>query len=149
VTIVAYRDGVLASDSRVTINDFIDSDTCKKIYRLSDGSLLGLAGNHGTAFVLENLLREWVKSNKGRLPPGPFKKVEAIFVRPDKTVWVYGAGWEKWGYKTPVAIGNGMLVATGAMDTGATAKEAVKATIKRNIYCGGRVQVLKLKPKGK
>ena len=47
---------------------------------------------------------------------------------------------------TPYAIGSGASYALGAMDAGATAKEAVKIA-SRDVYTGGIIRTHKLKGK--
>ena len=44
----------------------------------------------------------------------------------------------------PDAIGSGSAYALAAMDMGASAEEAVRAAMKRDIYTGGRVRVLRV-----
>jgi ATP-dependent protease HslVU (ClpYQ) peptidase subunit len=44
MTTIAYRDGELATDSRITAGDMIVSDKRRKVHRLRDGSLVAWAG---------------------------------------------------------------------------------------------------------
>jgi len=146
MTVIAYRDGVLASDSRITSGkDFLEGDSCTKIYRLSDGSVVGLAGDNHNGLLLLEALREASTGDIRTLPKGPFKKAEALLVSPRRKVFMYSGGWyddkHMQGY---YAIGSGSIVALGAMDAGATAVEAVKIGIKRSVFCGGRVQKLEI-----
>lgn len=43
------------------------------------------------------------------------------------------------------AVGSGTPYASTALDMGATAKEAVRAAFKRDLYSGGKVKTLKIK----
>src|SRR3990167_8012314 len=94
MTVIAYRKGIMAADSRCSDGPYVDSDTDKKIFRLSDGSLLGLSGNLVNGLALLARLKEAIKKpGQKNLPPGPFKNVEAILVR-GKQLFFYGKGWE-------------------------------------------------------
>lgn len=43
------------------------------------------------------------------------------------------------------SVGSGMFLALGAMDTGATASQAVKVAIKYDLFCGGQVKKIIIK----
>jgi ATP-dependent protease HslVU (ClpYQ) peptidase subunit len=139
MTTLAYRDGELATDSRITSGDMIISDTRKKVHRLRDGSILAWSGSVQQA---ELLLRAMRKTGT-KIPK--LDDISALHLRTDGTLWEYeGEAWVKQdpGY---YATGSGSAYAFAAMDAGASAKEAVRIAIKRDAASGGRVQSLKLK----
>jgi 20S proteasome alpha/beta subunit len=138
MTTIAYRDGELAADSRVTDGDMIVSDARKKVHRLKDGSVVAWSGSVQDA---ERLLRAMRKS----APTPQLEEISALHLRTDGSLWEYeGEAWVKQdpGY---FATGSGSPYAFAAMDAGASAKEAVRIAIKRDAGSGGRVQSLKLK----
>lgn len=139
MTTLAYRDGELATDSRITAGDMIVSDRRKKVHRLRDGSILAWSGSVQQAELLLRAMRK-----KGAKIP-QLTEISALHLRTDGTLWEYeGEAWVKQdpGY---YATGSGQAYAFAAMDAGASAKEAVRIAIKRDAASGGRVQSLKLK----
>lgn len=137
MTTLAYRDGELATDSRVTAGDMIVSDNRKKVHRLKDGSIVAWSGSVQDA---ERLLRAM---RRGATIP-KLDEISALHLKTDGSLYEYeGAVWVKQdpGY---YATGSGMPYAFAAMDAGASAKEAIRIAIKRDANSGGRVQSLKL-----
>src|SRR5690349_14884757 len=117
MTTIAYRDGELAADSRVTAGDMIVSDKRKKVHRLKDGSLVAWSGSVQDA---ERLLRAM---RKGMALP-KLDDISALHLKTDGTLYEYeGAVWVKQdpGY---YATGSGSPYALAAMDAGAGAKDA-------------------------
>ena len=150
MTTIAYRDGVIASDSRTTVKSFIDSDNVKKLFKLPDGAVVGMAGGWEAGMILYNELKKSVHASKNAKSvklPTVRGKYSAILVTPAGDSWFnYQGEWtnlKEFGYDY-FAIGSGADVATAAMDANATAKEAVAIGIKRDIYSGGKVQSYKV-----
>lgn len=141
MTTIAYRDGVIASDSRSTMRSLIDTDDCKKLFELEDGSVIGMAGDWTAGLVLMERVQA-TGTGIDKLPRGKLK-CTAILVKPDKHALMYEDGlWydlDEWGYPY-FAIGSGLGFALSAMDAGAGAEEAVEICIRRDIYSGGAVQ---------
>ena len=138
MTIIAYRDSVLAADTLWVGNDTRDGYG-PKIERA--GSLL--VGCSGSVPVSLRF-RAWVAAG--------FDGVNPLEETPDGNgivVWQGGVvGWCSRG-SWPVsegfyAIGSGCEFATGAMEMGATAEEAVQVAIKHSTSCGGPINVLRL-----
>jgi ATP-dependent protease HslVU (ClpYQ) peptidase subunit len=139
MTTLAYRDGALATDSRVTAGDMIVSDRRKKVHRLRDGSIVAWSGSVQQAELLLRAMRK-----KGVQSP-KLTEIAALHLRADGSLWEYeGEAWVKQdpGY---YATGSGSPYAFAAMDAGASAKDAVRIAIKRDANSGGKVQSLKLK----
>lgn len=143
MTIIVYRDGILASDTLIT-----DPDTnsrqgySKKIIKAKDGALAGASGD--AEYCCDFL--EWAKTDRATPPPKDKTKGynSAILILPNGEIHSYYGQkhdimMDKW-----IAIGAGQFVAQGALYMGATAREAVKAAIKYNTLCGGKVLTLKL-----
>lgn len=157
MTIIVFRSGIMASDGRVSEDSSIFTNRHQKIHRLKSGGLVGVAGDADTTDLV-NLL------NSLRKPLPTHKQLcsleyefDAIYVKPDKTVWVLQSGRDKdtqkyvagiFEIKEPfVAVGSGKELAIGALDRGATAEQAVKTAIKFDTSCGGPIQVFSLESK--
>lgn len=144
MTTIAYRDGVLAGDGRETCqNDEHSSwykitDSCVKVFKLKDGRLFGAA--HGSEDC-ERLHRSLVD----KTPPPKLEDVEGIMIDLRGRIWRYeGNIWVH--VKTKYySTGSGSIHAMTAMDCGATAIEAVKAGIKRDLWSGGKVTAVRLR----
>jgi ATP-dependent protease HslVU (ClpYQ) peptidase subunit len=140
MTTLAYRDGELACDSRVTAGDMIVSDKRRKVHRLRDGSIVAWSGSVQDAELLLQAMRKTAKVTHPKL-----QEISALHLRTDGSLWEYeGEAWVKQdpGY---YATGSGSPYAFAAMDAGASAREAIRIAIKRDANSGGKVQSLKLK----
>lgn len=139
MTTIAYRDGILAADGRVTAGGLILTDQCKKITRLSDGSLFALCGDD----LLEERLIEWLENCETSAPPQG-KDFTAVLVETDGSLKVFtgqGDRFVPYQFDRFCAFGSGEDFAYGAMEMGATAELAVRAAIARNYLSGGSIQV--------
>lgn len=140
MTTIAYRDGVLASDSLVTLGNTKVHGSYQKIRRIGD-HLLGTAGSVAACqqFI------DWVKSGNDEDPP-PKGEYSALIIDPRGRVREMENG-----SVLPVprgakffAIGSGAPYALAAMYAGATATEAVKIAAKIDTSTGLPVKTLKL-----
>ena len=137
MTTIAYRDGILAADTLLTIGN-LRSGTIDKIGRTENGGLWGVSGSaQGIGSC-----QEWLKRRKGNPPKfdGCF-----ILIEPD-------GSWREWwgdGWISPTdpqaAWGSGEAIARGAMFAGASAPVAVAAAIELDTLSGGDVVVLHLR----
>ena len=140
MTTIAFRDGILAADSRETDESITLNNTCKKVFKLKDGSLFGGAGKAEDVSRLESALK------KGFSLP-TLDEVSGLLIDTKGRIWLYeGNIWQRVKSKY-YAIGSGNAFALAAMDAGATAIEAVRIGIKRDPYSGGRVSSVKLSSK--
>ena len=140
MTTIAYKDGIVAVDSRMTQNGIIINDDFNKII-VREGATFAFSG-HPVDFELaiEAFLSNYKTEN---LIIGGI-----VFYLGD--VYIIGCDeeegfWkEKFDANTPYASGSGKTYALTAMDMGASAKEAVKMAIKRDVYSGGKIKTAKL-----
>lgn len=144
MTVIAYRNGIMASDSRLTNGDQIVPGGYSKIRRLEDGTLIGGCGD----VVAIEALFEWAVGDRKVKPPKVCRDADMIMVSPDGTITQMEGRYpysvrDTGGY---YAQGSGGDVALGAMHHGASAVDAVKAAIAHNAACGGEVQMLPLEP---
>lgn len=145
MSIVAYRDGVIASDGRMTISDLIISDGFPKVAKIG-GAIGGFVGD---AEHVAELLR-WF-NNGANLQDIPKNKGSGIVVfdrtlKKKKAVQIIQV--EEGGYFEVrdhyYARGSGREVALGAMWMGASAEDAVNASIACVNTTGGQIFVEEL-----
>lgn len=130
MTTIAWRDGVLASDSQATGGNV--KSRCAKLFQLGDGRIVGIAGDYarGCAFVEALKRGEPIKTN--------MKGVCALVLAGDGTVTEYDDS----PHPMPVidsfyAIGSGRMAAMAAMTCGKSALEAVHVAAEIDCYTSG------------
>lgn len=136
MTVVAYRDGVLAADSLSTCYGSRASAVLK-IERVGTW-LIGGAGMLGVLVPL----RRWVEAGAKLDDPIDFGKIEdSVGMLIDASGELFyaspGDGWLVHNSAEFKAIGSGSDVALGAMYVGASAIEAVSAAKAIETSCGG------------
>ena len=140
MTIVAYRNGVMASDSLMT-NGGTRSAFMQKLFRIDD-CLIGVSGECAPVMRFIEQFDLDKMSKLSNIVTGMY----ALIVKGRK-VYMYDDG-----SMIPidpatqyVAIGSGAPFALGAMAIGAGPVRAVRAAIKHDIQCGGKIQIEELK----
>ena len=136
MTTIAYKNGVIAYDSRQTRNDRIVSDNASKCQVVS-----------GVSFFLSGAVcdeKALIAAYFGTPSPVP---VECSgYVVDDGNLMMVGHDdktgiWkQELELSNPDAIGSGASYALAAMDMGASAEGAVRAAMKRDIYTGGTIR---------
>src|SRR5690242_20657946 len=159
MTTIAYKNGVIAADSRVTVESegggARNFDT-KKLFRKTvqiDGQptdvILATAGESapGSLFV-----EAWGTGKS-------LAEIRELFAysEPDFTILVVSPKGlfevDRWCVLEPVyepfyAIGSGSKIAMGAMEAGASAQKAVEIACKRDPFTALPVVTMRLKPNG-
>lgn len=159
MTVVAYRGGVMAADSRSTDAESGHHVTvCDKVFRLSNGAILGCAGDDDDRDIQEMLTKATPSRMPSRkalaetemdfagimvFPNGRVFRVEVEY-DDDKTTW----GASVFEIKDTIcAVGTGAELAVGAMEAGATPEEAVVIACRRDVaHCALPVQSITLTP---
>jgi 20S proteasome alpha/beta subunit len=143
VTTVAYRDGVLAADRRVTQGDRIMQYRYQKVYKNQHGWLYGACGKVAD---MERFF-EWADPFDGAPggEPPPKGEFEGLMVSPKGAVFEVEDGtW--WRAKTKLhAVGSGASAALGALHAGADALTAVKIAQLIDSASGGGVDFVTIK----
>ena len=156
MTTIAYRDGVLAADSRVTVDNGSGArmHTCRKLFRkrVTEGKkqfevIIATAGESSPGMVFV----DWYGS--GKPVPEIFLHIDADFtclVLTPKGLFEYdtfcrGEEIEEDFY----AIGSGAMAALAAMHCGKSALDAVRIAARVDTYTGGRVVSESLAPRKK
>ncbi|WP_316200933.1 MULTISPECIES: hypothetical protein [unclassified Bradyrhizobium] len=122
MTTLAYRNGVLAADTRMIQGSAIIGNVIK-IVRRDDGCMAGGAGD--CAWV-QGFHRWFLDGEQGDHPTVD-DHAKGMIVRPDKTVEMYEQGGMLKFKPAFAAMGSGKEFALGAMWMGATAEKAVRA----------------------
>lgn len=137
MTTIAFKDGILAADSRAIIGDiFVDND--KKIHE-SKGKYYAGSGASGEikAFI------EWKEVGVDEDDRPCVDSLSGLLVLNKNTFScdMYDCTGEKVieDIQGPMAIGSGMAAAMGAMYAGASAVEAVEIAKRLDINSGGNV----------
>lgn len=138
MTTIAYKDGVIAYDSRSTRGGMISSDSTNK--RLSvNGVNFFFAGS---VCDIDNLIKAYF---------GTGHEVANCTALVSDSEALFTIGFDEGEFfkqrediKSHTAIGSGTPFAIMAMDLGLGAIEAVKATAKRDINTGGRIRSFKI-----
>lgn len=138
MTVVVWRDGVMAADSGVFRSDQVVALT-RKIHRFENGALVGCSGNLSKVSTFIDWYAAGADPESRRMTGDP--GFEALVVTPDGRVRVYlSANEVEDRMEAPYfAIGSGAEVAFGALAHGASAIEAVEAAIKHHVFCVGPV----------
>lgn len=140
MTTIVYRDGVLAGDRLLSVGTVRDSYLRKVHKRRRDGALVGGAG---TSSQLQTAFNWFLSGEEGPRPSlGP---CELIIVRPDGVVEYHDRHgshrMDGWFF----AIGSGAEVAYGAMEMGATARQAVEIAARRDANTSPEMNWVKLR----
>lgn len=146
MTVIVYRDGVMAADRQSTIMGVRACEVTKVARRPSDGALIGVAGDAGLASAF---MRWFVAGEQGDRPAlhiaaDEHKTALAIIVRAGGAVEEHSVGgW------APVegafyAYGSGLEAAVAAMHMGADAARAVEIANIVTTGCGMGVDVVRL-----
>ncbi|MBZ9873080.1 hypothetical protein LB542_19725 [Mesorhizobium sp. BR1-1-9] len=131
MTTVAYRDGILAADSRGTCSGWIQPGRETKLFRLIDGRAAGVTGQ----WAIAAKLLKWIESDRSESQPEGDARVVVI----GKKIEVFEDGHSYIEAAKFMAWGSGMPPALGALHAGASAVEAVRIAGLVDTLTGGRV----------
>lgn len=141
MTIIAYKDGVLAADTQLEANR-VRSLGAKKIIKTKDGWLAGGNGQYSCI----NAFLTWADGERDtdELTGFDWENFQGVMISPEGKIYCYDDEFPYEHHGVFYASGIGSEIATGAFAMGATAKEAVKAAIDYHTGCGGKIVSLKL-----
>lgn len=147
MTTIAYRDGILAADSQITMGDTRYAQ-CSKLIKLPNGAL---AAGCGSAVQCARLLT-YMENNNGEWTDEVLRQCPdacILYVWPDGKVFVIEGG--KRGGSAPLkgtffAEGSGYVAALAAMKAGATAVRAIEIAAELDINTALPVESVKLEP---
>lgn len=137
MTVIVYRDGVIAADTAVWLGQVITSYT-KKIRRLSDGRLFAAAGGAGTIAACFAWLND-----EGERPDAEKDGRFGALVLGSDDLWLYNHRFQssRESLEGFSIVGAHHELLLGALAMGAPAEVAVRIAIKYGDSAGGEVQV--------
>jgi len=142
MTTIAYKDGVIAYDSRVTAGGQISSDRCNKRRRCGGVNFFIC----GATCEAETFILAYFGDDADRelqMEALVYDKEILYHVSiDDESVWK-----DVIDLTEPCAIGSGSPYAYTAMDLGLSAKQSVMMAKKRDSGTGGRIRTYQLKGK--
>ncbi|EXF95790.1 proteasome subunit beta [Pseudomonas fluorescens HK44] len=140
MTTIAYKDGVIAYDSRITSGTQISYDDYEKCVE-----------RDGVQFVITGHTSDYAKLTGAYFgEPATDISASAMAVE-DGQVWYIGHDDDTGIWKSIIladksyAIGSGSSHALTAMDMGASAYQAVEMAMKRDSCTGGKIRTLTVK----
>lgn len=136
MTTIAYKDGIIAYDSRMTCGSTVFSDNGEK--KAEDGSGLVIVFS-GPSFLIDEMISIWngAETNCSDFNAIAFSEGCFYLVCPGENGTITKTRIPEGDH---FAIGSGSDHAITAMDMGASAKEAVKIAAKRDVYTGGKIK---------
>lgn len=143
MTTIATDGRSMAGDGQREHRGTIVIRDAQKVRRLSDGRVVGTAGD--VAFGMAMI--EWLES--GGDPPSIPSDADAgtvLVLNTDGSAMMLDKYGKAMPVEVPCAIGSGMDLAVGAMEHGATPQEAVEIAARRDGGTGGKITALHLEP---
>lgn len=143
MTIVAYRDGMLAADSLETVGDVRSGDV-RKLYRVK-GAIVGFAGSRPAI----DAALAWMRGVGERPEDFGEDDFRALVVEPDGSAWELNHALKAWRLPGEfTAIGGAWRLGMGAMGFGASAVQAAQVAIDLCVNCGGPIRWITLDAEG-
>ena len=146
MTTLAYRAGVMASDSRAYAGNSLSIGNKPKIHRLKDGSIFAVSSR---VPGIDSVLREWVERGAvlALAPRVDTRTFTLLLVKPTGAVFY---AENEFTLSGPLqgeffAIGSGDNIALGAMAMGADAVRAVAIACELDVWTKGPIMTMKLK----
>lgn len=140
MTTIAYKDGVIAYDSRITSGSSIMYDDYEKCVEHNDAR-----------FVIAGHTSDYSKLTGAYFGEAATDINASAIVVEDGKLWVIGHDDDSGVWKSIIpadkayAIGSGSNHALTAMDMGATAYQAIEMAMKRDSCTGGKIRTLTVK----
>lgn len=142
MTCIAIRNGIIAADSQLTLDD-TQRSVCEKLFRVRDG-IIGFVGDTAGGNQLLHHLRTHHCTEPLKTDDYHRRDFGALLLT-NHGIYVYDESLSPDRVTGPFhALGSGAAFAIGAMERGASAIEAVRVAIKWNPYCGGPVRWMRL-----
>lgn len=155
MTTIAVKDGIMVGDGRCSLGSTVIKDDMVKVFWINN-HLMGGAGRARSISTFAQWLQKHtdytiVNQEVGDLvdliPPvlQDDEEFTALVLTPDKQVLMYDGNVAlNLGHDVPASIGSGSVFAIAAMDASASAEDAVKIAMKRDVYSGGEITIVQL-----
>ncbi len=145
MSVITYRSGIMAADSRAWSGTSAPIGAKNKIHRLKDGTLIG-----ATSSVpgLGERLVQWYEDGADAdcLTVGIDDDFSLLVVKPDGSVFLFAdTPYPSGPLSAPYySVGSGCKYALGAMAAGTSAEEAAMIACELDTVCGLPVHVARL-----
>lgn len=138
MTTIATDGRSMAGDGLCTGNGLVHGMAVRKVARLADGRIVGVAG---TPYAIPVFLK-WIEKggDKPKLPDC----FEALVLHPDGSCLTYNDDCHSFAQEVPAVTGSGGPLALGAMLAGASPARAVEVAAMRDTCTGGTIIALEL-----
>jgi len=158
-TVLVTEDNMMLSDSQMSLESFIISYDCSKIEKIN-GHLVGVSGIWSDAFAFKQWFAKLEEAKEASEIftkcdiPIPEKEEDsdygfcALVLSPDGTLTYFEDNNKSFEVEKPYAIGSGGQYAICSLDGGSDNYTAMTVAIKRDVYSGGKIHVLKLEEEG-
>lgn len=155
MTTIAYKNGIMVSDGRMSLGDMIIKDDTQKVFWVNN-HLVGVCGRARAINTFVTWLQKMtdyhiVNQEVGELvdlvPPAleDDEGYSALVVTPSRQVLMYEGNTPiDMGLDVPMSVGSGSCFALAAMKAGVSAEEAVKVACELDVYSGGEITVVQL-----
>lgn len=155
MTTIAYKDGIMCSDGRMSLGDMIIKDDTQKVFWVNN-HLVGVCGRARAINTFVTWLQKMtdyhiVNQEVGELvdlvPPAleDDEGYSALVVTPSRQVLMYEGNTPiDMGMDVPMSVGSGSCFALAAMKAGNSAEDAVKVACELDVYSGGEITVVQL-----
>lgn len=155
MTTIAYKNGIMVSDGRMSLGDMIIKEDTQKVFWVNN-HLAGVCGRARAINTFVTWLQKMtdyhiVNQEVGELvdlvPPAleDDEGYSALVVTPSRQVLMYEGNTPiDMGSDVPMSVGSGSCFALASMKTGASAEEAVKVACELDVYSGGEITVVQL-----
>jgi ATP-dependent protease HslVU (ClpYQ) peptidase subunit len=135
MTTIATDGKTMAGDGQAQTDMTIVDSNRRKVFRLTNGSLVGCAGNSVDAISF----RRWLDDDGNK--PHIKEEFAALVLNKNGDVEYYDRLLVPLELSLPTAIGSGADFALAAMDAGASPAQAVEIAARRDPYTGGTITV--------
>lgn len=133
MTTIACDGRMMAGDGQVTCDNTVHDLNCVKVFRLNDGSIVGMAG----APYFHEQAVEFLNGKRDSIDFG--EHFEALILVPDGFCFCMDEKGRKSAQSVPCASGSGADFALAAMRMGRNAKDAVALAAEFDICTGGTI----------
>ncbi|MBP8233993.1 MAG: hypothetical protein KAY22_16975 [Rhizorhabdus sp.] len=144
MTVIAIKNGIIAADSQLTVDDSLKL-SCEKLFRVRDG-VIGFVGATAPGNELLHHLRKAHCTDPLPLKSEGYAREDfGALLLTRHGVYLYDNSLSPDRVTGAFfALGTGAPFALAAMHCGRTAIESVRLAIKLNPYCGGPVRWMRL-----
>lgn len=140
MTVIAYKDGVMAADTQLSA--FNSQSRAQKLVRLPDGGVAGGCGLWTNAYATLKFLEDGGDPSDEHADKLPKLTDAAVLIaRPDGSLWILEERFPAFPLlDKEMAIGCGADAARMAMSLGLSAVDAVSKVTRQDLLCGDPVQ---------